>query len=371
MASEISLPPPETLWLDGCPTGLVVRRAESWPSRALGVWSDPRWVRGAVLLIPGCRAIHTSGLRRALDVVFTDESGRIIAIDASVPPWSVRSEPAACATWEAAAGTMSKIGALPGARLSARRMRGATMVEFMLAAMLVVLPTTFLALELARLVVSRHALQHAVNDTAREAGFTLRSGAEIRRSVAFGLMPLFVRTDPAAALAAGTPSPRGGPSAERGLAALTMAYAETFRPDLLEVSLESIDGGSIGLAFQTIAWPEAGGAWRLRIRYCRELVFPLARQIIPELVRWHADSLFDQACLARERLPLEAWAVVLRPGWAPRPAPGEPPVPPADDRVLPPHPAPDPPTSPVPAPLPTPTPSPDERLTSDQSWLGG
>jgi hypothetical protein len=80
--------------------------------------------------------------------------------------------------------------------------------------------------------------------------------------------------------------------------------------------------------------------------------------LIPELVRWTTTSVFDQACLARDRLPLEVSALVLRPirNW--RAAAGDlPAFPPSDPGDGPTVPPPDPPvTDPVPGPSPAPTP---------------
>ena len=328
----------DILFVDGWASAVGVRRAEGWFDRARGVWPDRRWPTSQALLLPGCRSVHTCGLARPLDVVFTDEEGRVLVVHRAVAPWRVRSEPAACATWEFAAGVSARLGIARGGRLNVRRVRGATLVEFMLAAILVVLPMTFVTLELARLVVTSHALQHAVNDTAREAGFGAPSGVGLRQSLAYGLLPLFVPSDPAAALA---PRPASaGLEAGPGLAALAVAYRETFRPDLLDVRFESPDGAVADPGFGAIAWPESGGAWRLRVRYCRELIFPLARQLISGVARWTNGSPFEQACLARERVPIEAWALVLRPRWEPRSLPGDFPAP----------------LPPVPLPIPLPTP---------------
>ena len=348
----------EALWVDGRATGLRVGRAESMCSRARGVWPGDSWPVDRVLLIPACRAVHTFGLRVALDVVFSDEEGRVIALHGALPPWRVRHHRAACATWEFAPGVASRLGIGTGTRLQSRRMRGATLIEFLIAAMLVFLPMVFLTLELARLVVSRHALQHAVNEAAREAGFATTDGFDLRRSIAYGLLPLFVPIDPAVALDAGSRPAESVFSTPPGLAAIGRSYAEVFRQDLVDIRLESVDGTPRTIGFETIGWPISGGVWRLRVRHCRELVFPLARQLIPELVRWTTASVFDQACLARDRLPLEVSSWVLRPIRALRPMAGDlpllPPGAPGDAPMVPP---PGPPaTDPVPAPTPAPTP---------------
>ena len=42
---------------------------------------------GAGLLIPGCRSVHTFGMRFDLDLLFLDEDGRVTELRRSVPPW--------------------------------------------------------------------------------------------------------------------------------------------------------------------------------------------------------------------------------------------------------------------------------------------
>jgi hypothetical protein len=67
---------------------------------------------------------------------------------------------------------------------------------------------------------------------------------------------------------------------------------------------------------------------RLRVRYCREMHMPLVREAIAMLQRLGTASPFDQACLARERMPLEAWALVLQRSGAIRGAGDLPELPP-------------------------------------------
>ena len=48
----------------------------------------------------------------------------------------------------------------------------------------------------------------------------------------------------------------------------------------------------------------------IRVRYCRDLFMPVTRQLLPAVLRWSLLDPFDQLCLARGRLPIEATAVV-------------------------------------------------------------
>jgi uncharacterized membrane protein (UPF0127 family) len=77
--------------------------ARSWPARLLGMalrGGPP----GHALLLPRCRSVHTCGMRFALDLVWLDRDGRVLAIDEGVPPWRVRSCRDAAAVLEVPAG---------------------------------------------------------------------------------------------------------------------------------------------------------------------------------------------------------------------------------------------------------------------------
>jgi hypothetical protein len=67
---------------------------------------------GWALLIPGCRSVHTFGMRFALDLLWLDARGRVIAVDESVPPWRVRVRTDAAAVVEVPAGDSGRIRAM-------------------------------------------------------------------------------------------------------------------------------------------------------------------------------------------------------------------------------------------------------------------
>jgi uncharacterized protein len=66
---------------------------------------------GPALLIPRCRSVHTFGMRFALDLVWLDRDGRVLAVEQSVPPNRVRSRRDAAAVLEFPAGCSS--GSIP------------------------------------------------------------------------------------------------------------------------------------------------------------------------------------------------------------------------------------------------------------------
>jgi uncharacterized protein len=65
--------------------GFEVPVATSRLSRLLGLSLLSRERAGAGLLIPGCRSIHTFGMRFPLDLIFLDRWGRVIELHRSVP----------------------------------------------------------------------------------------------------------------------------------------------------------------------------------------------------------------------------------------------------------------------------------------------
>jgi uncharacterized membrane protein (UPF0127 family) len=309
--------------IDGQPQDIRVGVATRWWSRACGLWPGDRWPAFDVLQLPRCGAVHTFGMRVPIDVVFTDEDGRVTSVRGVLPPWRVAFDRSARCTWEMRAGAAEGLGLRRGMRLrTLERGRGATAVEFLVAATLVVIPLGFAVLEIAQLAAARHVLQHAVNETARQASVADRSDLALRRSLGLGMLPLFVPLDarrPFGATADEAAADRS--SATVGLEGLARAYADTFRPDLTAVDLEPLD-------------PQAR-IQRLRVRYCREMHMPLVRDAIAMLLRLGTASPFDQLCLARERLPLEAWALVLRRGEEVRAAGDTPESPPSDAGDLP------------------------------------
>jgi uncharacterized membrane protein (UPF0127 family) len=69
--------------------GFEVTVATTWLSRVLGLTLLPRERAGAGLLIPGCRSVHTMGMRFRLDLLFIDRDGRVVEFCREVPPGRV------------------------------------------------------------------------------------------------------------------------------------------------------------------------------------------------------------------------------------------------------------------------------------------
>ncbi len=211
-----------------------------------------------------------------------------------------------------------------------RRCRGVALVEFLLAGLLVLLPLTFAVLELAQLMVARNALSYATFEAARVGSVRGASRADMRLALARGLVPLFAPVDPVAVLRGAPDAVPAGPGA--AARALARATLDVQRPDLTRLAIENPTGAAVadfgaiedgvmvipndGLDQRNPYGARSGQTLRdanvlaIRVRYCRPLVMPLTRQLIPALLRWSMLDPFDQFCLARGRLPIDAAAVV-------------------------------------------------------------
>jgi uncharacterized protein len=84
-----------------------IRVARSPWSRLLGLAVRRRPPAGQALLLPRCRSVHTFGMRFAIDLVWLDAEGRVLAIEHGLRPWRVRVRRDAVAVLEVPAGGAS------------------------------------------------------------------------------------------------------------------------------------------------------------------------------------------------------------------------------------------------------------------------
>lgn len=97
---------------------LRVLRAVTFPQRLRGLLGREALTRRYGLWIEPCRAVHTFGMRAAIDLVFVDRRGLVLRTDARQAPGRVRICTDARGVLELAAGNASRLGLdRPGARL--------------------------------------------------------------------------------------------------------------------------------------------------------------------------------------------------------------------------------------------------------------
>lgn len=78
------------LRIDGAGTGLRIRLAKTWWTRALGLLATAHLDDPCGLWIEPCNAVHTLGMRYPIDLVYLDRQGRILRLVDDLRPlrWS-------------------------------------------------------------------------------------------------------------------------------------------------------------------------------------------------------------------------------------------------------------------------------------------
>jgi uncharacterized membrane protein (UPF0127 family) len=103
--------------------GGVVHEATTARTRLLGLAFLRELPPGHALLIPGCRSVHTFGVRFAIDIVFLDENGAAVRVERAVGPRRVLCCRRAFAVLETRAGEAALFS--PLSRPAARAARSA------------------------------------------------------------------------------------------------------------------------------------------------------------------------------------------------------------------------------------------------------
>ena len=103
---------------NGHAVAIQVWHCESFLERAAGLIGQAPLANAMALRIERCRAIHTFGLRYAIDVVFTDRAGRVLRCVRSLPPRRFAVQAGAHAAWEMRAGLAMLLGLEAGGALA-------------------------------------------------------------------------------------------------------------------------------------------------------------------------------------------------------------------------------------------------------------
>lgn len=101
----------------GARVRIATECAHSFAARLRGLVALPTPPGGAGLWIEPCRAVHTFGVRGALDLVFVSPCMVVQRIDRSVPPRRLRIGPRCRAVLELSAGEAARLGLREGTRL--------------------------------------------------------------------------------------------------------------------------------------------------------------------------------------------------------------------------------------------------------------
>lgn len=96
---------------------ICLRRASGFLGRLVGLLGRTGIEPDVAFLIERCRAVHTMGMREAIDVVFVSEYGVVVGIAERVVPWRISVCHAAGHVLEFGHGGIQRFGIHVGARM--------------------------------------------------------------------------------------------------------------------------------------------------------------------------------------------------------------------------------------------------------------
>lgn len=120
MASDASPEPGRhgvPLAVDGQPLDLRIRVFSQFVERARGLLGSSVARHCDGIRLEPCRAVHTMGMSRPIDVVFVDAAVRVLRVVPSLLPWRLAAHPQARAVYELPAGTAAHFGIAVGRNL--------------------------------------------------------------------------------------------------------------------------------------------------------------------------------------------------------------------------------------------------------------
>lgn len=192
-------------------------------------------------------------------------------------------------------------------------MRGATLIEFALALLFGVMPLVLGILQLAALLVARNTLNLATFMAARQGAVLGADPGAMRRELARGLVPLYVRAS------------RDG-VAPPGVVALayTTALVDVTTLDSLEVlnptraelvRLGEWRGGQRVIPNDSIEFRssavQAANVLTIRVTHCQPLVVPVVGPALAAALSWLDADPRHRRCLVAARAPIVARASLV------------------------------------------------------------
>lgn len=94
-----------------------VLRADSFIERARGLLGRSSPAEGEGMLFPGCRSIHTIGMRYPIDLVFIDGQGYVVDLRPALQPFRLALCRKATAVLELSCGEIERLGLRAGDQL--------------------------------------------------------------------------------------------------------------------------------------------------------------------------------------------------------------------------------------------------------------
>ena len=101
----------------GNPVATLVEIAATRSTRRRGLLGRDRLDAASAMLLAPCAAVHTAGMRFAIDVVFVDRQGYAVKVVPNLRPWRIALAAGGRAVIEMSAGSLASGQVLPGDRL--------------------------------------------------------------------------------------------------------------------------------------------------------------------------------------------------------------------------------------------------------------
>lgn len=98
---------------NGIPRPIRIRVARRFHTRLVGMLGASDWPEDLGLAFPQCGALHTWGMRFALDLLWLDADGTILSMHPQVGPWRLRWDRRAMLAIEFKAGFIQRHGLMP------------------------------------------------------------------------------------------------------------------------------------------------------------------------------------------------------------------------------------------------------------------
>ena len=100
---------------------LQIRDADTPWQRLIGLLAQAPLPAGQGLRLSPCRAVHTIGMRHAIDILFLDMTGTVLSVTAALKPCRIAANVRARHVLELRAGEAARLGISSGDRIAAIR----------------------------------------------------------------------------------------------------------------------------------------------------------------------------------------------------------------------------------------------------------
>jgi len=182
---------------------LEIALADGFWSRLRGLMLAPPLAPSAGLLLTRCASVHCAFMRQAIDVVYLDADGVVLACVPRLKPWRASAHRGARHTLELAAGAIDRLGIRPGdllvhpglargraPRLRAHAQSGIAMVEFIVVGPMLTLIGLGI-LQYAMIFFAKNQVNHATFMAARAGTMDHANLATIKAEYAKALVPMY------------------------------------------------------------------------------------------------------------------------------------------------------------------------------------